>query len=75
MTEKEIVISETIKLDKEMTEAYELIKQSYEIYKTKENLSYSFNEYLIRCGLISLLSAFDVKIRENKRTIPTEGHA
>ena len=75
MAENEIVISEKIQLDVEMNEAYELIKQSYEVYKSKENLKYSFNEYLIRCGLVSLLSAFDTKIRESRGVNAVEGHA
>ena len=75
MNGKEIVLSETVTLDKEMAEAYELIKTSYEMYKAKEGLTYSFNEYLIRCGLVSLLSAFDSKIREGQHVRIQEGHA
>ena len=70
--DKKIKISETIELEPDLKLAYDTIKMSYEYYRTKEGLNYSFNEYLLRCGLSALLTAFE---REQKGTKIFEGHA
>lgn len=69
---KKITVSETIELDENMNKAYDAIKVAFEIYRTKENMKYSFDEYLLRCGLTSLLSSFEKQLESNKIV---EGHA
>ncbi len=69
---KELDVLEKIKLDDSMALAYDTIKMSYDYYKAKEGLEYSFNEYLIRCGLTTLFQAFEKEVKDAKIF---EGHA
>jgi len=68
---KKIKISGTLELDETMFAAYHEVKKSFELYKIKDGMKYSFDEYLLRCGLSALLNSFDEQLKSAK----IEGHA
>ena len=68
---RKISVTEVIELESDLALAYDAIKESYESYRVEGELTQSFNEYLIRCGLTATLDAFALKLK----TTTVEGHA
>ena len=62
-----IEIKEEINLSNSMEETYHQLKEHYEIFKKQNEIPYSFNEYLLRCGLVVVI---DLILRNNGLNVP-----